>query len=293
MSQPPYPGQPSPEPPNEDRPYSGQQPPPYGQQPPYGQPPYGQQQPPASGPPADGEPSPYGQPYGAPEGFSAPPPPPKKSKVLPIVLITLAVLLVLCVGGGVAIFVVGRDKINNLAGKANETAAPGASEAPAATPSTEPSHATITVVEPKTLNGRPKLTDKQFASVTKELEKGMSEVPDATATVAALYGSVAKRNIVIVAAAAAPISDPKQELESSFAGAGLGGLKITGITTIDPGPLGGKAQCGRADEGDLRMAVCGWADDGSIGWIMSFFKSVNTAKAEFPKIRSQVEKKSS
>ena len=284
MSQPPY-DPPYPEQP--DRPYSGQpssgQPPPYGQQrpngqqPPYGQQPYGQQ-------PVYG--APYGEPS-SPAGSYPPPTPPKKSNALKIVLITLAVLLVLCVGGGTAFYLVGRDKIDQLADAT-------ASGSPTATPSAEVTEKTtkVSVVEPKTLNGRPKLTDKQFASIADEMQKDMSTVPDATSSVGALYGSVEKRNIVMIAAVAAPIEDPKKELDGMFAGAGFGGLKVTGISDVDPGPLGGEARCGKSAESDLTMAVCGWADDGSMGMTISFFKSVSSAKAEFPKIRGQVEKKS-
>jgi hypothetical protein len=69
-------------------------------------------------------------------------------------------------------------------------------------------------------------------------------------------------------------------------------LKVNGTTSADPGSLGGVAKCGKADDKSIDMAMCGWADDGSVGWIMFFFTSVKSAKAEFPKLRAQIEKKS-
>jgi hypothetical protein len=322
MSQPPYPGPPYPEEPNQGQPYSGQphpdappsyeqQPPAYGQQPPaYGQQPpaYGQQ-PPAYGqqpsygqqPPAYGEQPAYGPPgygdqppYQPPPGFSAPPPPRRKPKTLPIVLVSLGVVLVLCVGAGTAIVIAGRNKAKEIVDSARDAAT--SVPTTGGTPTTEPtreSGSTITVTEPKTLGGRPKLTDAQFKTLADELESGLADVPNATATVGALYGTPAKRDIVVIAGAAAPIDDPKRELDSTFLGAGIGGLKVSGITSADPGSLGGVAKCGKADEQDIDMAMCGWADDGSVGWIMFFFKSVKSAQAEFPKLRAQIEKKSS
>jgi hypothetical protein len=111
--------------------------------------------------------------------------------------------------------------------------------------------------------------------------------------VCAIYGTPAKRDIVVIAAAAAPIDDPQRELDSRLLGAGIGGLKLNGVSSVDTGSLGGTGKCGKADDKNLDMAMCGWADDGSLGWIMFFFSSVKSAKAEFPKLRAQIEKESS
>jgi hypothetical protein len=320
----PWSGQPNPDvptsvPPQPGFPPYGQQPgypapgepaqPQYGQpdptqafgQPVYGQPQYGQPggQPAAYGQPQYGQPG-YGQPgYGQPEyaqaGAFPPPQPPKKSKALPIVLIAVAAFLVLCVGGGTAIYIAVRntaDDVNESLNSPDPTTGATAEPTEPTADATKAPTSTITVVEPKTLGGRPKLTDPQFASLATELKSGLSDVPDATNTVGALYGTVAKRNIVVVAAAAAPIDDPAKELDSTFSSAGIGGLKITGITTVKAGALGGQAKCGKATEDGLNMAICTWADDGSLGMVIFFFQSVTKAKTEFAKLRAQVEKKS-
>ena len=93
-----------------------------------------------------------------------------------------------------------------------------------------------------------------------------------------------------MAAAEAEVDDPAAALSGTFAGAGLSGLKVTGIQTIDPGPLGGAATCGKANEADIDIVMCGWADEGSIGWVMWYFESASKAKAEFAKLRGQIEK---
>ncbi|GAB1693775.1 hypothetical protein [Krasilnikovia sp. M28-CT-15] len=321
MSQPPTPpfsGQPYPE-----QPYQGQQPYP-GQpypvqptpgQPPPGQPPYagqpypgpgypGQPNPdvPTSVPPQPGFPS-SAPPYVGQPGFTAPeftqpgypaPQPPTKSRALPIVLVSLAVILVLCVGGGTAVFLAARnnadkfteDKTSSTAGPTTE---PTTDTVPTDEPSSQAPQVTISIIEPKRVGGRPKLTDAQFAGVVKDLKKALAKLPGATATVGALYGTPAKRDVIMVMGAAAPVEEPQKELDSSFLSAGVNGLKISGLAKVDPGPLGGVAKCGRTED----SAICGWADSGSVGWIIWYFKSVSKAKAEFPKLRAEVEKKSS
>ena len=93
-------------PPGNPPPY-GQPPSPYGEQPPYGPPPGAYPPPPPQqyGPPPGAYPPPPPQPYAQqPPGYF---PPPKKSnskKVLFIVLGVIAALIVLVVGGGVALY---------------------------------------------------------------------------------------------------------------------------------------------------------------------------------------------
>jgi hypothetical protein len=283
-------------------PQPGFPPPAYGQQPPdysqpeYGQPEYGQ---PEYGQPQYGQPQ-YGQPqYGQPDyahggGYPpAPLPPNQKSRVLPIVLISLAVVLVLCVGGGTAIFLAARNKAGDIIDAARDAASPTPTVSADDPSDPGTSNSKITVVEPETLGGRPKLTDAQFESLAGELQSGLAGVPDATSSVGALYGTVEKRDIVVVAAAAAPIDDPQKELDGTFAGAGFSGLKVSSITTVDPGKLGGAAECGKSTDSGIDLVLCGWSDEGSLGFTIFFFRSVDKAKAEFPKLREQIEKKSS
>lgn len=272
--------QPPPYPPTQAYPASGQ--PEYGQQPPqYGQQPFGQPQPPQYG---------AGQ-FGQPE-FGQPVPPKKKSKVLPIVLVSVAIVLVLCIGGVVALFMIGKNKADDINDQlADSTATPAPTTTSETTAPPTKAASTIKIVEPATLGGRPKLTDPQFADVAKELKDGLASVPSATNTVGSLYGTVAKQDIVIVVAAEAPISDPDKELSQTFMGAGVGGLKISNITDAPTGSLGGSAKCGSAETSGIDMAICSWADDGSLGMVMWYFKSVSKAKAEFPKLRAQIEKK--
>ncbi|WP_127506710.1 hypothetical protein [Actinoplanes solisilvae] len=274
MSQPPYPGPPYPDDPTAGQPYPGApEPPPTAAYPPPGQPGYGQPTQPVHGdytPPQ----------YGAAPGYGTPPPqPPQKSRTVPIVLLSIAIVLVLCVGGVAAILIIGKNEADK-----EDRATAGTSAAPAPV-------STVTLTEPATLGGREKLTSPSFAALAEQLKSGLASTPNATKTIGAIYGDVAAQDIVILSAAEAPIRDPQGELESTFYGAGIGGLKIDNITTASTGALGGAAKCGSSATSGIEMAICTWADEGSKGMFMWFDVSVAKAKAEFPKLRAEVEKK--
>jgi hypothetical protein len=128
--------------------------------------------------------------------------------------------------------------------------------------------------------------------VADELQSELAQVPGATNTVGAIYGTPAKKDIVIIAGVEAPVADPKKEMDGTFFGAGVGGLDVTGITDVEPGPLGGEARCGKTESAGVDLVFCAWADQGSVGWIMWYFKSVKQVRGEFAKLRGEVEKSS-
>lgn len=276
----PYQGQPNPDVPSSVPPQPGYPAQPaYAQQPSYPQPEYG------------GYPQPGYSPAGPPtQGY--PPAPKKKSKALPITLVSIALVLVVCVGGSTAIYLAGRNTVEGLA-DAISSGAP----TPGATGRTEPTEdaaiaPTITIAEPKKLSGRPKVTDPTFAATADQLKKSLALLPGATQTVGAVYGTPSKQDLVLVVAAKSFVADPKTELDNAFSGSNVDSLKLTGITSIPAGPLGGVAKCAKGKGGGSPLSMCAWADEGSSGWVIWYFTSLSKAKAEFIKVRGQVEKKS-
>ncbi|SFF55982.1 hypothetical protein SAMN05421541_113103 [Actinoplanes philippinensis] len=272
MTYPPHPGEPNPSgyPPPQPPQY-GQQPqygeqPQYGQQPPqYGQQPYGQeQQPPYGQQPQYGQQPPPG--FGpGPGGFPPPPFPPKrKSRVLPIVLITLGIVAVLCIGGIGVFYVIGKNAIDDLAA--------------------------VTITEPATLGGRPKLENKEFETITTDMEKSLAAYPGAENSFGAIYGDPAKEDMVAALATKALIASPQKELDASFETFGKD-APVSGLTNADTGALGGVAKCGTSAVSGIDVAVCGWADEGSVGMVMWFFKKAPDVMAEFPKVRAEIETK--
>jgi hypothetical protein len=262
---PPYPGVPNPNVPGPDP--APPQPPtqpftPAYAQPGYPPPAYGQQ----PGYPQPGYPQPGFQQPGFPQpGF---PPPAKKSWTLPIVLVSVAIVIVLCVGGLVA--------IGYLADDSDDT---------------KKAAAKITVVEPVTLGDRPKLDSAEFTDVTKTMKDGLlKSYPGATQSVGAFYGVPAKKNMVMAIAVAAPIPNPKLELNKNFTNLTLTGLTAENITEVDAGPLGGAAKCGDSTIATIDVAICAWTDDGSVGVFFWYYSSKSTAEKEFITLRSQLEK---
>jgi len=281
-----YPGQQYPGQPNPDVPPTQAYPPPEYGQPQYGQPQYGQY----------GQPE-YGQPqYGQP-GYPPPVPPKQKSRTLPIVLTIIGIVLVLCVGGGtaVALIVKNQDK-KNAADTSSTTTPTQSTDEP--TPdqtdqTTAPAPTTkVTVAAPKTLGGRPKLNYEALAGVSDTLKTALGQMPGATNSVSEIYGTISKQDMVVIAAAEAPIDDPDTMRDLLFSSASSGSGKVTEVTSAPTGSLGGSAKCGAATDSGTKMALCTWADSGSLGMLIWYDKSVAKAKAEFPKLRAQIEKQS-
>ncbi|GLW28687.1 hypothetical protein [Actinoplanes regularis] len=273
MSQDPYAGQPFPGVPNPNVPShdpAPDQPPTLPFTPAYAQPTPDQAQPaPGYPPPAPGY-SGYPQPaYGAP-GFP-PPAPPKKSRTLLIVLLSVAIALVLCVGG---LAVVG------LLAKKNDDDKKAAA-------------AKITVVEPVTLGGREKLESAEFTEVTKTMKAGLlKDYPGATQSVGAFYGEPAKKDMVMAIAVAAPIPNPKLELNKNFTNLTLTGITAENVADVDAGPLGGVAKCGDSSISGMDVAICAWTDDGSVGVVFFYNATKSTTQKEFISLRSELEKTS-
>lgn len=281
MSQDPYPGSPYPGVPNPNVPGPDPaQAPPYQQA--YGQPPVGY------------PPQPYAQPaYGQPvfpqqPAFPPLQPAPKKSWTLPIVLVSIAIVLVLCVGGLAVIgLVYGDDETKSATGG---TSSAGATPTAGRTTENATPAEDVTVVEPKTLGGRPKLDNDAFSEVTDTMEDSLlTSYPGATKSFGAFYGTPAKKNMVMAIAVAAPIPNPKLELDKNFTNMSLTGLAVDDVATVDAGALGGQAKCGNSETSGIDLAVCVWSDDGSVGMLVWYYSSASKAKAEFPKLRAQME----
>ncbi|MBO4143145.1 hypothetical protein J5U46_23620 [Micromonospora tulbaghiae] len=248
-------------------PYSGNYPSPQqqpgGYQPPQ-QPQYGGDYPQAPQQQYGGDYPPQQPQYGSQLGA---PVPPKKSGVGKVLLIVLAVVLVLCVGGGVAAYFATKDTVDEVV-TATKTR----------------------VVEPQTLGGRAKVTDPQLQSAAAQMKSELSkDVPDATSTVGAFYGDPAKKDLVMIVAVSGVMADPKKELADATA-AVTPDLATKDFKTVDAGPLGGDAKCSDGKASDVPVAVCIWVDRGSLGMVVVYFKSAAELQSEFVTMRGEIEK---
>ncbi|MET8267007.1 hypothetical protein ACWD8I_34405 [Micromonospora arida] len=209
-----------------------------------------------------------GQPYGDPN-LAGGPPPAKKSNVGKIVLIVLAVVLVLCVGGAAIIWAVAKGPVNEAL-DASKTR----------------------VVAPATLAGRPKLTNPELQTAAEQAVSGMKTAAgNETSTVAAFYGDPTKQDLVMITGVSGLLSDPKKELDAYVDGLSKQ-LTVNKMTAVDAGPLGGEARCGDGKADTVPLGICVWADRGSLGMVVMYFKSADQAKTEFTAIRGQVEQQS-
>ncbi|GLY21340.1 hypothetical protein [Micromonospora sp. NBRC 101691] len=209
------------------------------------------------------------QPYGTDPAAGFPPPPQKKkSGVGKILLIVLAVVLVLCVGGGIAIWATVKDDVGEVV------------------------EATGTrVVAPETLNGRPRITDPDAVAMAEEIRADNAKnVPQATNTVAGVYGDVAKGDVVLIVGMSVLIDEPEEDLDAmlkSFSAEFTVGV----VVTVPPGPLGGIAKCGDGSSEDVGLGFCMWADRGSLGVVIGFSKTGKEVEREFGTIRAAIEQR--
>jgi hypothetical protein len=150
--------------------------------------------------------------------------------------------------------------------------------------------AAIGVVEPTTLGGRAQVTEPEFVASISSLQGEISNIPGTTASVGALYGDPAKRDLVMIAAGASRNGSTERRFEEFARGIESGGLEINNLSDTDPGPFGGMAKCGDATTSDVPMGVCIWSDSGSIGMVALFFRQKSDAVDEFISIRNQIER---
>ncbi|SCL33004.1 Flagellar basal body-associated protein FliL [Micromonospora pallida] len=208
-----------------------------------------------------------GQPYRT-DPAAGFPPPPKKSGVGRVLLIVLAVVLVLCVGGGIAVWATVKDDVGEVV------------------------EATGTrVVAPETLNGRPRITDPDAVVMVEEIRAEIvRNVPQATNTVVGVYGDMAKGDVVLVVGLSALIDQPEEELDAALRGVSAE-FEAGVVVTVGPGPLGGIAKCGDGSAEDVGLGFCLWADRGSLGMVIGFSKTGKEVEREFAAIRAAIEQR--
>ncbi|WP_416900529.1 hypothetical protein [Micromonospora echinospora] len=205
------------------------------------------------------------QPYGTDPAAGLPPPPQKTSGVGRVLLIVLAVVLVLCVGGGIAVWAIVKDDVGEVV------------------------EATGTrVVTPETLNGRPRLTDPDTMAIVEEIRaENARNAPQATSTAVGFYGDLDKGDQILIVGLAVPVDEPEEELEATLKN--LSTESTVGVVvTVAPGPLGGIVRCGDGSFEDVDFGFCMWADRGSVGHVIGYFMTAKEVEREFGAIRTAI-----
>ncbi|MDG6108136.1 hypothetical protein Daura_45870 [Dactylosporangium aurantiacum] len=99
---------------------------------------------------------------------------------------------------------------------------------------------------------------------------------------------------VILVAGTGRIWKPERSLEAAFkavAGPDPGDAGIRDVHDVDAGELGGVARCGEIVDKDGSMAVCGWADNGSLGVALFPGRQMTDAEKALLQLRPAVEKR--
>ncbi|GII28887.1 hypothetical protein [Planotetraspora mira] len=148
------------------------------------------------------------------------------------------------------------------------------------------------VVEPATLGGRPKIVDADLRAVSDQVvATAKKAAPGATGTISAFYGDPAKQDMVMILGVSAHVPSPEKAAGQLVSGMGSGGVKVTNVKSVQPGPLGGAANCGDATIENIPTGVCTWADGNTMGMIVIYFKSGDQTGTELVKLRSEIEQR--
>jgi hypothetical protein len=213
-------------------------------------------------PPGGGYPGMPGQPYGA--------PPKKKGSALKIILIVFGVVVLLCVAGIAVAVYKGKNKVEDVVAASK-----------------------ISVVEPATLGGRKKVSDPSLQGSVQSLDTEMKNIQGTTSSVGAIYGDLAKQDVVMVAAASTLTGTAQSRFDEFTTGLNTGGFSTSALKDTAPGPLGGIAKCGDSSAAGVPTAVCVWSDQGSVGMVAMLFKKTADLEKQFVSLRGQIEKKAS
>ncbi|WP_157751195.1 hypothetical protein [Actinoplanes derwentensis] len=196
-----------------------------------------------------------------------------------ITLVSAAIALTLVIGGGIVFYLVGA-KFGSTAQGGTVSAGPSGTV-----------EAEISISEPDTLNGNAKIEAAELASLTTDLEKELEGYPGAANAFGAVYGSLADKKMIAALAAEVDIDDPQRMLDTVFQSFS-GSNQLTGVSPASTGSLGGVAQCGGTVISGSDVAICGWADEGSVGMFLFFYETVVDVKGDFPDMRAEIETKS-
>ncbi len=155
-----------------------------------------------------------------------------------------------------------------------------------------PAAGQIVVSTPESMGTRKKFSDVTIQSTLDGVRVRMDKVvPQSTNVVSSSYGNLKSEDVLLVLAYSVPVADPQAKLDEVFKSISANPTNLSEHAPIEPGPLGGKAKCAKLAGDPRSTAICGWADSGSIGIFVLYFKEVSVLKADFASLRGQIERR--
>jgi hypothetical protein len=120
------------------------------------------------------------------------------------------------------------------------------------------------------------------------LQTALAAEVDLDKTVGAVYADAARNNVLFLGGTGL-IWSPEKNLDAALGLIADNQGPVTGLHQVDAGELGGTMKCGttKSDDGDL--AVCGWADHGSVALAMFPGHSTSESATLLLKIRDATE----
>lgn len=150
-----------------------------------------------------------------------------------------------------------------------------------------------TLTAPETLVGHQRSTNQALREAANQAVTELRREIDLQDAVAEFYQDPNdETKIVWLVGGTKFILDPKSELNDAFRGAS-GGMSVSAPTDIDPGPLGGFARCSDGQvqvsgENALKIAICAWADHGSLAIIMFINRTLDEGAELLRQIRAVI-----
>ncbi len=146
----------------------------------------------------------------------------------------------------------------------------------------------VTLNLPATI-GELKLDTTQDAQDTADyLQTALSAEVDLDKTVSAVYSGAADKDVLFFGGTTL-IWSPGKDLTTSFDLFADDQGSVTGLHDVDAGPLGGSMKCGNTVSDGNEMAVCGWADHGSLALAMFPNRSESEAAPLMRQMREAIQ----
>jgi hypothetical protein len=121
-----------------------------------------------------------------------------------------------------------------------------------------------------------------------------AQISDLSSSAGAVYEEPSgdARHSVMIFGGTTLLWDPERELDTvlSFISESSED-RLKELAAVDPGPLAGVMKCGTTQMDDAPMAICGWADHGSIAVALFPGRSTSDAANLMRALRSAAEKR--
>jgi hypothetical protein len=140
--------------------------------------------------------------------------------------------------------------------------------------------------------GALRLDDSEDGKTTADyLQTALSAEVDLDKAVGAVYNDSSNHSILFFGGTTL-IWSPEKDLDTAFGLISDNQGAVTGLHKVDAGKLGGTMKCGTTKSDDGTLAVCGWADHGSLALAMFPGRSESDSAKLLLDIRDATQKRS-